>query len=131
MSIGEESMAKGQLKLVVEKMHSWGEDKLLFVYDRGYPSKDFMLSHLSLRADLLFRIPTGFNKKIDDFVASGKKDGVLKLYDEAPDLRIAVYSLSSGEQEVLLTNLVDGVEVTYNEAIFPIWGSMESDGRRV
>jgi hypothetical protein len=58
MSIGEESMAKGQLKLVVEKMHSWGEDELLFVYDRGYPSKDFMLSHLSLRADLCIFVDT-------------------------------------------------------------------------
>jgi hypothetical protein len=122
MSIGEESMAEGQLKLVAEKMQSWGQDKLLFVYDRGYPSKQFVLPHLVLKVDFVFRLPAGFNKQIDAFVASGETDGVLKPYDEAPALRIAVFPLASGEQEVLLTSLVDKSEVVYEE-LFSVYGA--------
>src|SRR5262249_49816520 len=70
ISVGEESMTEGQLQLVAEKMRAWGQDTLLFVYDRGYPSKQFILSHLVLEVDFVFRIPTGFNKQIDAFVAS-------------------------------------------------------------
>src|SRR3990167_6276156 len=70
ISVGEESMAEGQLQLVAEKMRSWGQDKLLFVYDRGYPSKQFVLSHFILKVDFVFRIPAGFNKQIDAFVAN-------------------------------------------------------------
>lgn len=122
MSVGEESMAEGQLQVVAEKMRSWGQNKLLFVYDRGYPSKQFVLSHLILKVDFVFRIPAGFNKQIDAFVASGQTDGVLKLYDEAPYLRIAVFQLTSGEQEVLLTSLVEKTEVTCEE-LFSVYGA--------
>ena len=122
ISVGEESMAEGQLQLVAEKMRFWGQDKLLFIYDRGYPSKQFVLSHLLLKVGFVFRIPVGFNKQIDAFVASGQVDGELKLYDEAPDLRIAVFRLVSGEQEVLLTTLVNKAEVTYEE-LFSVYGA--------
>ena len=122
ISVGEESMAEGQLQLVAEKMRSWSQDKLLFVYDRGYPSKQFVLSHLILKVDFVFRVPSGFNSQIDAFVASGETNGELKLYDEAPPLRIAVFSLASGEQEVLLTSLVDKAEVTHEE-LFSVYGA--------
>ena len=36
--ISEEELAKEQLTEVVQKMRSLGQKKLLFVYDRGYPS---------------------------------------------------------------------------------------------
>jgi len=121
LNIGEESMAEGQLRIVTEKMRSWCEEKLLFVYDRGYPSKQFVLSHLSLNIDFVFRVPSRFNGQIDDFVASGATDGMLKLYEEAPALRIAVFPLSSGEQEILLTSLIDRTEVTYEE-LFSVYG---------
>src|SRR5262245_36703011 len=88
----------------------------------GYPSKRFVLSHLILRVDFVFRIPAGFNKQIDAFVASGKWDGELKLYAEAPALRVAVFPLASGEQEVLLTSLSDKAEVTYEE-LFLVYGA--------
>ena len=122
LSIGEESMAEGQLKLVIEKMKSWNQDNLLFVYDRGYPSKQFILSHLVADVDFVFRIPRGFNKQIDAFVALGKTDGILQLYNDAPPLRVAVFILASGEQEILLTSLVNKGEITYEE-LFSVYGS--------
>jgi len=103
-------------------MRSWEQDKLLFVYDRGYPSKQFILSHLLLKADFVFRIPSGFNEQIDAFVASGQSDGELKLYDDVPTLRITVFPLTSGEQEVLLTTLVNRTEATYEE-LFSVYGA--------
>jgi hypothetical protein len=133
LSIGEESMAEGQLKIVAEKMRSWSQESLLFVYDRGYPSKRFILLHLELNLDFVFRVPIGFNKQIDAFVASGATEGILKLYDEALALRIAVFPLSSGEQEILLTSLVDSTEVVYEELFFLYgarWRAMEEGYKR-
>lgn len=122
MSFGEEVIAEGQLRLITEKMKSWGQDQLLFVYDRGYPSKQLILSHIEQKVDFVFRIPKGFNQQIDAFVASGATDGAIKLYDEAPDLRILVFELTSGEQEILLTSLNDKVEVT-SEELFAVYGT--------
>ena len=133
MSVGEESMAEGQLKLVAEKMKSWSQEKLLFIYDRGYPSKQLILSHFVLNMDFIFRVPSGFNKQIDAFVASGATDGMLRLYEDVPPLRIAVFSLTSGEQEVLLTSLVDSTEVTHEElfaAYGARWRAMEEGYKR-
>jgi hypothetical protein len=122
IGIGEERIAEGQFQLVVEKMKSWCPEKLLFVYDRGYPSKQLILSHLMLNADFVFRIPSGFNEKIDAFVASGATDGILKLYEEGPSLRIAVFPLASGEQEVLLTSVVDNTVISHEE-LFAVYGA--------
>src|SRR5204862_2036482 len=80
-SIGEQRLAEGQLRVVVEKMRSWGQEKLLFVYDRGYPSKDFFSLHVELKVDFVFRIPKGFNKEIDALVESKKVESLLRLYD--------------------------------------------------
>jgi hypothetical protein len=122
MGLREEAIAEGQLKLFTEKMKSWYQDQLLFVYDRGYPSKQFILSHVEQKVDFVFRILNGFNQQIDAFVASGAPDGMLKLYDEALNLRILVFELTSGAREILLTSLLNEVEVTYEE-LFAIYGA--------
>jgi len=103
-------------------MRSWGQKNLLYIYDRGYPSKKFILLHKQLEVDCVFRIPSGFNKQIDSFVASGEVDGVIQLYDEAHNWRIAVYELTSGEKEILLTSLVEVAEFSYEE-LFSAYGA--------
>jgi hypothetical protein len=60
----EEELAQEQLTEVVEKMRRFGQSKLLFVYDRGYPSKAFIEQHLTLNVDFIFRVPKNFNKAI-------------------------------------------------------------------
>ncbi len=46
-----------QLDEVVAKMRKHGKREMLFVYDRGYPSEDFIQQHLDLAVDFLFRLP--------------------------------------------------------------------------
>jgi hypothetical protein len=119
--IGEQKLAEGQLRLIVEKMRAWGEKKLLFVYDRGYPSKDFFALHHELGADFVFRIPRSFNNQIDVLMKSDGADQILQLHEEMPPLRISVYKLPSGEKEALLTSLTDQKYITY-EDLFEIYG---------
>ena len=133
MKLGEETIAEEQLKLLTKKMRSWEQQKLLYIYDRGYPSKKFILSHIHLDVDFVFRIPIGFNKQIDSFVASGEVDGMIQLYDEAPNLRVAVFELTSGEKEILLTSLVESTELSYEElfaAYGARWRAMEEGYKR-
>lgn len=120
-SIGERIMAETQLQLIVGKMKLWGQKKLLFIYDRGYPSKAFVLLHQKLGVDFLFRIPRSFNKQIDAFSASGAAEQTLELYAGAPSLRIATFALQSGEKEVLLTSLTNGEVIPY-ESLFSLYG---------
>lgn len=132
-TLGEETIAKDQLKILTEKMRSWGQEQLLFVYDRGYPSKEFIFAHIQLNVDFVFRIPNGFNKQIDAFVASGARDGIIQLYDKAPNLRVGVFELSSGEKEILLTSIVKNAELSYEElfaAYGARWRAMEEGYKR-
>jgi len=132
-SVGEQTMAETQLRLVVEKMKSLGQEKLLFIYDRGYPSKAFFSLHRQLGVDFLFRMPSHFNKQIDVFAASGPSETVLELYPGLPPLRIAVFLLSSGEREILLTSLTNSKTVPY-ESLFSLyetrWRTMEEGYKR-
>lgn len=121
-SIGEQTMAEAQLRLIVEKMKSLGQGKLLFIYDRGYPSKAFFSLHRELGVDFLFRMPSSFNKEIDAFAASGSSETISQLYPGLPPLRIAVFPLSSGEREVLLTSLTNHEAISY-ESLFNLYGA--------
>lgn len=55
-STGEQSMAQEQLSEVVNKMHHLKQERLLFIYDRGYPSLKFIKQHQSLGVDFIFRV---------------------------------------------------------------------------
>ena len=75
-NISEQTLAEGQLKELCDVMKSCNQKKLLFVYDRGYPSYEFFKQHLSLNADFIFRAPKNFNKIISN---SRKKNMLIKL----------------------------------------------------
>ncbi|NDA63843.1 MAG: IS4 family transposase, partial [Chitinophagia bacterium] len=47
-STSEEELAKEQLKEVVTIMRKYAQEKMLFVYDRGYPSEEFIQLHIDL-----------------------------------------------------------------------------------
>ncbi len=132
-NIGEQTMAENQLRWIVEKMRAWGQEKLLFIYDRGYPSKAFFRLHKRLGVDFLFRMPSGFNKQIDAFAASGLPEKTLELYPDMSPLRIAAFTLHSGEREILLTSLTDNETIPY-ESLFSLyetrWRTMEEGYKR-
>lgn len=124
----EQVLAKEQLHEVVKKMRSFGQNKLLFVYDRGYPSKALMSEHIHLAAECLMRLPRKFNKLIDAAVQEGQSDCLLQPWPDLPEIRILIYTLASGEKEVLLTTLTNQQDYPY-ECFFEVyharWGGLE------
>jgi hypothetical protein len=128
----EEELAQEQLTEVVEKMRRFGQSKLLFVYDRGYPSKAFIEQHLTLNVDFIFRVPKNFNKAIKKVYEQKTAENLL-LEENWPLLRVTQFTLSSGEEELLLTTLRD--ERAYpQEELSKVyhgrWASMEEGYKR-
>lgn len=104
--ISEDELAKEQLPEVVEAMRKHGQQRMLFVYDRGYPSQEFIQQHLDLGVDFLFRLPRNFNKAVKKIYASEEPESFI-LTEDFPMLRVVQFDLSSGEREILLTSLTE------------------------
>ena len=120
-SSGERMLAKEQVKAVSKLFHRLNQHKQLFVFDRGYSSKDLMRLILDSESDFMFRMPSKFNKKIDDLAANGDADCLLELAPELPTLRLVVRKLPSKELCILLTSLVDTSLVTADDLFRLYW----------
>ena len=105
-AVSEEELAKEQLVEVVNQMRNFGQKKLLFVYDRGYPSEEFINQHVGLGVDFIFRVPKNFNKSITE-IYKGKEAENFLVVEGWPLLRVSQFTLPGGEEELLLTSLAD------------------------
>lgn len=54
--IGEGKLAEEQLSEVTKLLRGFGEEKMVYVYDRGYTSFNFIKQHIELGVDFLFRL---------------------------------------------------------------------------
>jgi len=130
--ISEEELAKEQLSEVVLLMRKYDQKKLLFVYDRGYPSQEFIQQHLDLGVDFLFRTPKNFNREIKKIYESREAESFL-FVEEWPMLRVLQFDLPSGEREILLTSLSDYnafPEEELSSVYHGRWSSMEEGYKR-
>lgn len=118
----------------------------IFLFDRGYPGILLIAKLFYNNINYLMRSGKGFLKEINDFVDSGKKDGVIKinlkritklereeLLIKFPGInlnkeilvRIIVVVLDTGENEVLLTSLLDSKKYKckkFKKFYFMRWG---------
>ncbi len=118
----------------------------IMLFDRGYPSVLLFIKLMHNNIHFLMRSSTAFLKEINDFVASGKKDGVVKIslkklskldkeeiLKECPGfilnnellVRVVVVTLDNGEKEILLTSLLDLKKYKYKifkKFYFLRWG---------
>jgi hypothetical protein len=123
---GEREIAEN----LIDEMINLGSYNHLILFDRGYPSKDFITFIESRRLKYLMRVSSGFLKVVinapnqDQIIEVKHKDKVLKM-------RVIKFELESGIIETLVTNLFDetisvedfkelyfkrwGIEVKYNE----------------
>jgi len=123
---GEREIAEN----LIDEMINLGSYNDLILFDRGYPSKDFITFIESRRLKYLMRVSSGFLKVVinapnqDQIIEAKHKDKVLKI-------RVIKFELESGIIETLVTNLFDetisvedfkefyfkrwGIEVKYNE----------------
>jgi len=77
--------------------------KNLYIFDRGYPSKEFMAEMIEAKICFLMRVRKKFNC---DFDTSSRNEKV--FFEHAGKqyyVRVFKVTLESGEQEILVTNL--------------------------
>jgi hypothetical protein len=130
--ISEDELAREQLDEVVLTMRKYGQEKMLFVYDRGYPSEEFIQQHLNLGVDFLFRVPKNFNRAVKKVYVSEESESFV-FSEGSPMLRILQFDLSSGEKELLLTSLTDYHKFSQEDlsgVYHGRWSSMEEGYKR-
>ena len=106
--------------LALKHRHCW-QAKDLVIYDRGYPSYEFINEHSRSGIDCLMRTRTDTSTLIKTFIASGKRSLVTLMYpcqDKSfkgkpytrkhnMQVRLVRVDLPGGETEILITTLLD------------------------
>ena len=134
-----ENIDKGERELALTHAHRW-KNKDLIIYDRGYPSYDFINEHIKQEINYLIRVKTSNSfSAVKAFVAGGKKSIVTEIYPREKQsfkdkeytkntgltVRFLRIELPGGEVEVLITNLLDSNKYPnkmFKELYFLRWG---------
>jgi Transposase DDE domain len=116
----------------------WRKNDLI-IYDRGYPSYDFVNEHIKNKIDCLIRVKVNHSGLVEAFVKSGETSEIIdmipgknqplkaKEYNKHTILKVRLVrvELPSGEVEVLMTTLLDEVKFEnkiFKELYFMRWG---------
>ncbi|QEC76281.1 IS4 family transposase [Mucilaginibacter ginsenosidivorax] len=106
--------------LALRHKHHWQANDLI-IYDRGYPSFEFINEHVQASINYLMRVKTCHSNLIKAFVASGKKSEIAimcpdqdKSFKGKPytrkhtiQVRLIRVDLPGSETEILITSLLD------------------------
>jgi len=128
--IGERSLALRHL--VKSKINDF------IIYDRGYPSYDFIHEHYKRNLAFLIRTKVSFSAVTKDFVANGKTTQVVEIYPGKKTIiidkeyhkntpikvRLIRIDLPSGDTELLITSLLDNKKYPhkiFKELYFKRW----------
>lgn len=93
----------------------------LLIYDRGYPSYDFIHQHIEKGLDYLIRVKVNFSQVTYDFYKSKKRSQIVSIYpgkntkvSDKPynrktpiKIRLIRVELPKGGVEILMTSLLD------------------------
>jgi hypothetical protein len=133
-----DNLNKGERELALRHTHRW-KKKDLIIYDRGYPSYDFINEHVKLGVDCLIRVTIANFSIATAFVSGGKKSIVIEIYppknhsfkgkdynkNSPLKVRLLWIELPGGEVEVLITTLLDSKKYPaklFKELYFLRWG---------
>ena len=111
----------------------------LIIYDRGYPSYDFINEHCQKQLAYLMRVKISFSSVTKEFINSNKKSKVVEIYpgknvpisDKVYDkntpikVRLIRIDLPCGEIEVLMTSLLNSKQYAhkiFKKLYFKRWG---------
>jgi len=124
------SSEREMAKALILEMKKEGEKQDLILFDRGYPSGEFVNFLIENKIDFVIRCQRNTFKAVSE---AKKEDQIVKLIykDKAYAVRVLRFMLSSAEEEVLITSLLNeelsvndfkklyfyrwGIEVKYNE----------------
>ncbi|MFC5282793.1 transposase, partial [Pedobacter alpinus] len=133
-----ENLSIGERELALRHATQWKKNDLI-IYDRGYPSYDFVNEHIKQHIDCLIRVKVSYSLVVATFVRGGKKSIITEIYPkekqsfEGKDynkntglkVRLLRIELPSGEIEVLMTTLMDSKKYPskmFKELYFLRWG---------
>jgi len=127
----ERTMAMQYVKNIA---HLTSKDiKDLYIEDRGYPSAYLFFYYDYERKDFIMRCKTAFSFEINNIVKKGYKDKIISLsikdlkpkhkkkllpdidWNKTIQLRVLVIPISSEENEVLITTLLDETQFKYED----------------
>jgi hypothetical protein len=92
------------------------EIKKLIIFDRGYPSAQFIEEIGVYSFEYLMRVRTKWNVEVDAVL----KDGLIEL-SNGITTRVVKFKLPSGEEEALLTSLFELPYHAFKELYFKRW----------
>lgn len=123
------SLEQGERKLALSHLSLCKKADLL-IYDRGYPSYNFIHEHLVRGLDYLMRVKVSFSQATIDFEKSKRNSEIVLIYpgkntklsdktynkNTPIKLRLVRVELPKGEVEILMTSLTDSN--TYHNRVF-------------
>jgi hypothetical protein len=132
------ALKRGERDLALTHLEHCKKNDLI-LYDRGYPSYDFINEHIKRDFDYLMRVKVSFSGMIKDFEKSGKKSLVVEMYPgknvkisdkeytkSTPiKVRLVRVELEKGQIEILMTSLLDSKLYPTNQfkkLYFKRWG---------
>jgi hypothetical protein len=132
------SLDTGERELALQHQHQWQKGDLI-IYDRGYPSYDFIYEHVKGKVDCLIRVTVNSSAIVRAFLEGGKKSVVTDIYPgknisfkdkdytrhTGLKVRLIRVELPTGEVEVLITTLLDSQKYPakmFKELYFLRWG---------
>jgi len=113
-------LSEGERVLALSHLHMCKTEDLL-IYDRGYPSYDFIHEHITRGLDYLIRVKTSFSQLTIDFEKSKAPSMIVSIFpgkntklsdkayqkDTPIELRLVRIELPKGGVEILMTSLTD------------------------
>ena len=129
-STSEKTLAIEHVENIIETNATFNKKRIkdLILFDRGYPSMQMILLLNKKKIDFLMRCSSNFIKDINDAVKNGKIDQIVEIklsslraeikkklnqnmanFDDKKKIKVRVllFKLKSGEQEILLTSLLE------------------------
>ena len=113
----ERSMAREHIRKLKGRIRM---EDTVFLFDRGYPSKEMIEAILEAKAHFIMRVRRKFDVDID-----AAPMGSIVMLDGGTRVRVVKFTLSSGQTETLITDLFDMEESRFQELYFLRWSVEE------
>lgn len=105
MSVDERTLAQRHIQQL-RKLDSFKEWKEMILFDRGYPSFELIKELLEVKIHFVMRVREKFSIAIDS-LSRGDHTVKLERGGEVIPVRVIKFRLKSGENETLITDLMD------------------------
>jgi hypothetical protein len=129
---------KGERELALQHLEYCTSNDLI-IYDRGYPSFEFIFEHMRRGINYIIRCKPDFNWQVKEFVSSKEEICIIDLkpskntifkgksFDKNTTVKVRLIKieLSDGETEILMTSLLDKEKYEasiFKELYFKRWG---------